>query len=151
MKSGELHAAHHRRLLMGNHDIERYEKVHLWLGTNFAPESEYQKYFELDYAADLDDPNYRVCGFCKDIGIRWYDEDFIGIIPRAAKEIDLDDILKESSVDPAQLESVKAECSNLGITKANAVFWYSDGGIAVSQPYKKDYNGLKYIGLFEGN
>lgn len=136
---------------MDTYDIERYEKVHLWVGTNFEAESDYQKYFELDYSAELDEPTYKVCGFCKDIGIRWYDEDFIGIIPRSEQEIALDDLLKNSTLDPSELENVKAECANLGITKANAMFWYSDGGVDVSQPYKSNYNGLKYIGLFEGD
>ncbi|CAM3327458.1 hypothetical protein BZK31_05500 [Pseudomonas floridensis] len=136
---------------MDTYDIERYEKVHIWIGTNFEPEPDYQKYFELDYDAELDEPGYKVCGFCKDIGIRWYDQDFIGIIPRAEKEISLNELLKEAPVDSNSLENVKAECANLGISKANAIFWYSDGGIGVSRPYKASYNGLKYVGLFEGN
>jgi hypothetical protein len=116
--------------------IERYDKVNLWIGTNFEPESVYQKYFELDYSSELDEPSYKVCGFCKDIGQRRYE---------------LDILLQESAIDPSQLENVKAECSNLGVHKANAMFWYSDGGIAVPTPYKQSYNGLKYIGLYEGN
>lgn len=136
---------------MDIYDIERYEKVHLWIGTNFEPEPDYQRYFELDYDADLDEPSYKVCGFCQDIGGRWYDEDFIGIIPRAEKEVSLDELLKEAPIDSDDLESVKAECANLGIFKANAMLWYADGGIAVSRPYKASYNGLRYIGIFEGN
>lgn len=136
---------------MDEYDIERYDKVHLWIGTNFEPESEYQKYFELDYTSELDEPSYKVCGFCKDIGQRRYDEDFIGIIPRKDSEIELDVLLQESAIDPSELENVKAECFNLGVHKANAMFWYSDGGITVPSPYKQNYNGLKYIGLYEGN
>jgi hypothetical protein len=136
---------------MDPYDIDRYEKVHLWVGTNFEPDAEYNKYFELDYSAELDEPAYKVCGFCKDLGIRWYDEDFIGIIPRSDKELTLDEILKESAIDPAELENVKAECENLGIKRANAIFWYSDGGVSVPHPYKASYNGLRYIGLFQGN
>ena len=30
---------------------------------------------------DFDDPDYKLCPFCKDINQRWYDEDLIGIIP----------------------------------------------------------------------
>lgn len=136
---------------MDEYDIERYDKVHLWIGTNFEPESEYQKYFELDYTSELDEPSYKVCGFCKDIGQRRYDEDFIGIIPRKDSEIELDVLLQESAIDPSQLENVKAECFNLSVHRANAMFWYSDGGITVPSPYKQNYNGLKYIGLYEGN
>lgn len=136
---------------MDPYDIERYQKIHVWVGTNFSSEAEYLKYFELDYSVDFDDPAYKVCGFCKDVGIRWYDEDFIGIIPRRSSEVSLDDILTESSVDMDDMDRLKAECLRLGVTKANAIFWYSDGGTILSQPIKTAYNGLKYIGLFEGN
>ncbi|MNJ37360.1 hypothetical protein D3C77_321760 [compost metagenome] len=135
---------------MDIYDIERYEKVHVWVGTNFSPDPVYLKYFELDYSIDMDDPAYKVCEFCQDLGIKWYDEDFIGIILRKTQEVGLDEILKESSVDPSELSNVKAECVRLGITKANAIFWYSDGGVVVSRPFKASYNGLAYIGLFEG-
>jgi hypothetical protein len=60
---------------MDAYDIERYQKIHVWVGSNFSPEEEYLKYFELDYTADLGDPDYKVCGFCRDIGTDWYDED----------------------------------------------------------------------------
>ncbi|SEQ23781.1 Immunity protein 22 [Pseudomonas sp. NFACC02] len=136
---------------MDPYDIERYEKVHIWVGTNFDSEADYSKYFELDHSAELDEPAYQVCGFCKDLGIRWYDEDFIGIIPRSAKEVELDEILYESAIDPSELKSVKAECEKLGIKRANAIFWYSDGGISIPHPYKATCNGLIYIGLFQGN
>jgi len=136
---------------MDIYDIERYEKIHVWVGSNFESEADYLKYFELDYSVDIDNPAYKVCGFCKDVGIRWYDEDFIGIIPRKSQEVNLDEIVKESSVDPSELERLKAGCVSNGINKANAIFWYSDGGVIVSEPLKSNYNGLKYIGLFEGN
>lgn len=136
---------------MDPYDIDRYQKLHIWIGTNFAPEADYQRYFDLDYSVELDDPAYRVCGFCQDMGLRWYDEDFIGIIPRREQPVSLDEILADSSVDPHQLGALKAACERLGITHANAIFWYSDGGVEVSRPLKAHYNGLRYIGLFEGD
>jgi hypothetical protein len=127
------------------------KKTHVWVGTGFSSEDDYLKYFELDYSVVLDDPAYKVCGFCRDIGVRWYDEDFIGIIiPRKAEEVSLDEILIESAVDARYIEDLKAECLRLGITKANAIFWYSDGGTVASKSLKSNYNGLKYAGLYEG-
>lgn len=127
--------------------------LHVWIGTNFAPDDEYMQYFELDYSveSDFDDPNYKVCGFCKDIGVLWYDEDFIGIIPRASVEVSLDEILIESSVDQDELPLLKKRCAELGITKANAIFWYQDADLAIEEPIKDHYNGLKYIGMFKGD
>ncbi|WP_397457604.1 immunity 22 family protein [Pseudomonas asplenii] len=127
--------------------------VHIWIGSNFSPEVEYMAYFKLDYSVegDFDDPAYQLCGFCKDIGTRWYDEDFIGIIPRAGDDVPLDEILMEAAVDEDELPQVKARCQALGISKANAIFWYQDAELVLPQPIKDSYNGLKYIGLFQGD
>ncbi len=110
-------------------------------------------YFEIDHAAegDFDDPNYKLCGFCRDIGIVWYDEDFIGIIPRCEYEVSLDEILTEAAVDEDELPLVKARCEALGIKKANAIFWYQDADLVLTQPIKDSYNGLNYIGVFQGD
>ncbi|MFP3507892.1 hypothetical protein, partial [Burkholderia sp. SIMBA_062] len=70
--------------------------------------------------------------------------------PRKAEEVSLDEILIESAVDARYIEDLKAECLRLGISKANAIFWYSDGGTVVSKSLKSNYNGLKYAGLYEG-
>lgn len=133
--------------------MDDYNKVHLWVGTTFKPEEEYQKYFELDLSkdGDFDDPDYKVCQFCKDIGQVWYDQDFIGIIPRAEEEIDLDELFVEAAVDRDELPRVKEICKEKGIEKANAIFWYQDADLVVPKPYKEEYNGLKYIGMFEGD
>lgn len=139
--------------IIDKYDVERFNKVHLWLGINFTREEEYLKYFEIDYSSDceIDDPQYPVCQFCADIGERWYDEDFIGIIPRKPNLVDIDAMLGESAIDRSEWERVKAICANLGIIKMNAMFWYSDGGLHMPTPLKEDYNGLRYIGLFEGD
>ncbi|XTZ38661.1 immunity 22 family protein [Salmonella enterica] len=132
---------------------DQHDKVHLWLGTNFQPESEYKKYFELDYSVegDFDDPAYKLCQFCRDIGTKWYDEDFIGIIPRKDSEIDLDTILDDAAVDESEKKTIIEECKKKGLNRANAIFWYADSQLKLSEPIKDSYNGLKYIGLFEGD
>nr|WP_306309658.1 immunity 22 family protein [Xenorhabdus yunnanensis] len=45
-------------------------RVHLWIGSNFSSEDEYMEYFQLDYSVegDFENPNYKICQFCKDIG-----------------------------------------------------------------------------------
>lgn len=107
---------------MDSYDIERYEKIHAWVGANFSSEDDYLKYFELDYSVESDDPAYKVCGFCRDIGVRWYDEDFIGIIPRKAEEVSLDEILVESAVDSSAIEVLKAECWGLTLLRLMQFF-----------------------------
>lgn len=46
-------------------------KVHIWIENNFSSADDYMRYFELDYSTDgdIDDPDYNVCGFCRDLGI----------------------------------------------------------------------------------
>jgi len=137
---------------LDKYDIERYNKVHLWLGVNFKPQDEYLEYFEIDYSSqyEIDDQRYRVCRFCADIGERWYDEDFIGIIRREDHLVSIDQMLPNSAIDASEWDRVKAICAGLGVVKVNAMFWYSDGGIQLRVPLKESYNGLHYIGLFEG-
>ncbi|MEK9495003.1 immunity 22 family protein [Photorhabdus sp. P32] len=127
--------------------------VHLWIGNNFSSEDEYMKYFELDYSIEgnFDDPNYKLCQFCKDINLQWYDEDFIGIIPRRHENVSIDEILIDAAVDQSEFQSIKDICNRLGIKEANAIFWYQDSELSINPPYKEQYNGLKYIGLFKGD
>ncbi len=131
--------------------MSHYNKVHLWIGASFVPEAEYNAYFELDHSTDIDAPDYKVGGFCRDIGKRWYDEDFIGIIPRSDKLLSLDELLEEAAVYEEEKPKIKAICHELGITKANALLWYQDEELVINKPYKENYNGLQYIGLFEGD
>ncbi len=92
-------------------------KVHIWIENNFSSADDYIRYFELDYSTDgdIDDPDYQVCGFCKELGIKWYDEDFIGIIPRENKEVSIDDFLEAVAVDEGEKENVKTKCNASGI------------------------------------
>ena len=92
-----------------------------------------------------------MCGFCKDIGQKWYDQDFIGIIPRFDAEVDLDELLEEAAIDASELDAVKKKCAKLGIIKGNAIFWYADVELKIPKPHKKEYNGLQYIGAFKGD
>lgn len=128
-------------------------KVHLWIGSNFSTDEQYMQYFEIDYSTggDFEDPSYKPCGFCKDIGVDWYDEDFIGIIDRKPKDVELDELLVDAAVDESQKPLIKKKCSDLGIKKANAILWYQDEELVLKKPLKENYNGLKYIGIFEGD
>ncbi|EOB9998569.1 immunity 22 family protein [Cronobacter sakazakii] len=126
-------------------------KVHIWIGNNFSSADDYMRYFELDYSTDgdTDDPDYNVCGFCRDLGIKWYDEGFIGIIPRENKEVSIDDLLEAAALDEGEKENVKAKCNTSGIQKANALVWYAESALNMKPDPSVSCNGLKYIGLFE--
>ncbi|CRL65558.1 immunity 22 family protein [Proteus vulgaris] len=128
-------------------------KVHLWIGSNFSSEEEYMHYFELDYSEEegIDSPNYRVCGFCKDLGIMWYDEDFIGVIPRFDNDVMLDEILVDAAVDESEISFIKARCEVLGIKRANAIFWYQDPELVIKESDNQTYNNLYYIGQYKGD
>jgi hypothetical protein len=126
------------------------KRIHLWIGSNFFAENEYLKYFEIDHSTDGDfyNPSYNICGFCKDIGEVWYDEDFIGIIPRKEKNIPVPDLLADAAVDSSEYSTIIDKCLGLGMTEANALIWYQDEKLILSVPYQDSYNGLKYIGVF---
>ncbi|OZG49998.1 hypothetical protein BOCO_0515 [Bombiscardovia coagulans] len=129
---------------------------HLWIGTTYEPADEFNTYFELDYSEeDMDSPNYKICGFCKDTGNIWYDEDFIGYPDHLKEEVDIGTLVDElidSDLDCR--EQIVNACHELGITKANAVIWYTaeskyDSEFTLHKPYKDSYNGLKYVGVFK--
>lgn len=125
-------------------------KIHLWIGSNFLSDIEYMKYFQLDYEhEDIESPEYIACQFCKDLNILWYDEDFIGVLPRFDKNVELP-LLLENAVGEDVFPIIIDKCNLLEITEANALFWYQDPELKIVNP-KESYNGLKYIGEFEGD
>ncbi|MFM9924230.1 immunity 22 family protein [Variovorax sp. H27-G14] len=130
-----------------------YNRVHVWIGSNFCADEDYLAYFALDYSAegDFDAPGYKLCGFCRDIGVPWYDEDFIGVMPRHRNNVSLDDILVDAAVDRDEFDAVKRRCKSLGVTQANAIFWYQDAELRMPEPVNATFNGLTYIGEFEGD
>jgi hypothetical protein len=123
---------------------DRFDRVHLWLGTITNP-AEYERYFAQD---DLQESAY--CLFCQDIGLaEEYDEDYIGIIPPFPEIVPLNVLLAEAAVDESEIPAITEKCRALGITKGNTVLWYSDPDLFIS-PQKK-YSGLTYIGEFLGD
>ena len=128
-----------------NEEYDRFDRIHLWLGTITESEEKYEQYFEQDNL-----PEGEFCSFCKDIGLNEeYDEDYIGIIPLFKKVIPLKKLLKEAAIDTSSLPMVEERCKELGITGGNAILWYSDSNLTISS--KKKYNGLTYIGEFLGD
>jgi len=132
---------------------------HVWIGTTALEEDEYRSYFRLDSPGqgDYDDPNRKRCGFCLDLGIDRYDEDFICIAPLLAAEEDAESLLKKTPIRYEEICRARQRCTELGIEKANAVFCYSvpkDDDpyllvIDIDPRPDKVYNGLTYLGAFE--
>lgn len=133
--------------------MSQMSKIHIWIGYTNKSEEDYLKYFELDYSTegDFDDPDYKVCDFCKDINEKWYNEDFIGIIPLFKEEISVNELLKNIPIAHKEIEKVILKCEDSGIEKGNAIFYLTDSEIIVPKPYKNSYNDLKYIGEFDSS
>lgn len=128
-------------------------KIHVWIGITHKSEENYLQYFELDYSTegDFEAPEYRVCQFCKDIGKKWYDEDFIGIIPILKKDVSVIEILQEIPIEQDEIRKVLSICKEMGLSSANAIFYYTDSELIIQKPYKDNYNDLKYIGVFNSS
>ncbi|EOU1338696.1 immunity 22 family protein [Cronobacter malonaticus] len=75
----------------------------------------------------------------------------MGIIHRESKAVPLDDLLEEAAVDESKKENVKSIFNASGIPKLNALVWYADSELNMKPDPSISYNGLKYIGLFEGD
>lgn len=130
--------------------MSEMSKVHIWIGTTDKGEEEFGKYFELDYATegDFDDPAYQVCGFCKDLGAKWYDEDFLGV-GMFDNAVEVKELLYETVIKvPEAYDAAYNKCLELGITEGNMVFYYTDANLVVADTTKK-YNGLHYLGMYD--
>jgi hypothetical protein len=130
--------------------MSEMSKVHIWIGTTEKDEEAFAEYFEQDYSTegDFDDPEYKVCGFCEDIGEKWYDEDFLGV-GMFDSAVEVKELLYETVIKvPEAYDAACAKCAELGITGGNMVFYYTDANLVVADSNKK-YNGLQYLGLFD--
>lgn len=85
--------------------------------------------------------------FDKDLNIDWYDDDLIGVYYKEDNE-DLEAALDEIPTTDKALDQIRAKCAEIGITKANAMFYYKDADLQVAEPSKL-YNGLAYLGAFD--
>lgn len=128
--------------------MDYLDRVFLWLGDIKITEQELEKYFELDYSVegDFDHPDYNICGFCKDIGEKWYDEDFIGYLT-FEETLSIKEILEHVPIALDEREKILQQCQELGLDKATTTYWYS-GEIGTPSEDKK-YNGIHYIGEFD--
>lgn len=124
------------------------DRVFLWLGNTNKSQSEITEYFKLDYSVegDFDDPNYKICGFCKDINEKWYDEDFIGYL-KFNDNLSIEEILEEVPIALYERDKILSICKELNIEEVNATFWYSG---EIEAPSKDiTYSGLNFIGEFD--
>jgi hypothetical protein len=128
--------------------------IYLWIGINNKSEDEYSQYFKLDYIeGNIYSKKYKVCNFCKDIGEKYYDEDFILTPKPLKKNIPVGLLIKDFfTIDNEKI--IKASYA-VGIKKANAFFGYAtpdahkeEGCLNISKPYKEYYNELVFIGKF---
>jgi hypothetical protein len=132
-------------------NIMDMSKVHVWIGINNSDDETFEKYFELDYNVDveMDDPEYMVCQFCVDIKTEWYDEDMIGVY-KIDHLINVEEALEEIPVSKDTLLEINTICVRKGIKKINAMFFYTDTDIKITDTDKL-FNGLVYLGEFEMN
>jgi len=119
-------------------------KIHVWIGMSSQSREEFSRYFEIN-PADRE-AGIGASQFDKDIHIKWYDDDLIGVY--YSDTPDLEAALDELPTSPDSLAAIADKCRELGITEANAMFYYEDADLVISEPDKK-YNELTYIGVFD--
>jgi hypothetical protein len=119
-------------------------KIHVWLGMSSKSQEEFSRYFEINQADK--EAGVGASQFDKDIHIKWYDDDLIGVYYSASD--DLDAALDELPTSSAAIQAIAARCAELDITQANAMFYYEDADLKIADPNKK-YNELTYLGVFD--
>jgi hypothetical protein len=121
---------------------ERMKKIHLWLGNTAVDEQTYFNYFQQEDS---------ISQFAYDIGLDGeYDEDMIGILPISETPIPAQEVLqKKVPIDTGSISHAEIAFKRSGIDTVNAVFYLTDSSITIKEPYKNNYNGLIYIGVFD--
>ncbi|WP_149274988.1 immunity 22 family protein [Pareuzebyella sediminis] len=128
--------------------MDYLDKVFIWLGETDKSQQQLEDYFRLDYSVEgnFDDPTYKICGFCKDIGEKWYNEDFVGYL-KFKNSLSIQEILKHIPVALHESKKIMSICREMGIVKVNCSYWYS-GEIKIPSRHKS-YNGINFIGEFD--
>ena len=120
-------------------------KIHIWVGESKKSKKEFSEYFQ-NNQNDID-LGIGSCPFCKDIGINWYDDDLIGVY-KSDSNNDLKITLDELPISPQKTQEVYNICMSKNIKNANALFYYSDANLIITNKDKK-YNDLIYIGCID--
>ena len=136
--------------------MKRMSKIHVWIGLTEKTQKEFEQYFDqrnaflFDSQGNEKDPSeITLSQFSKDLGESYsFDEDFLTIYYNPDSD-DIDLALEElADVDSPEL--LIEACDAKDITKANAMFFYTDAELQIPAPNKK-YNDLTYIGVFDWN
>jgi Immunity protein 22 len=120
-------------------------KIHVWIGKTTQSREEFSRYFEINEADR--DQGIGASQFDKDLQIKWYDDDLIGVFYNDEDD-SLETAIDEIPTSPQAIEQVQARCEELGITEANAMFYYEDAELTVPDP-DRSYNELTYLGSFD--
>jgi hypothetical protein len=113
------------------------DKIFLWLGFTPKSEKEYWDYFAQSDGTPL---------FCLDTGLEWLDEDFMGYYYNRESD-DLRTAI-ENTPESGLYDAMYDLCISKGITKANAMFYYTGSDIDTLDETIK-YNDLTFIGVFD--
>jgi hypothetical protein len=121
--------------------LERMKKIHIWTGYFSGNGDEFENYFNQEIPP---------CQFCTDIDMDEYDEDYIGIIPLFEEKVGVQYLLDKVPVDVDDISKVLEACKNKGIKEDNAIFYLTDSSVSIKNS-EKDYNELKYLGLYNSS
>ncbi|WP_444658166.1 immunity 22 family protein [Flavobacterium columnare] len=120
-------------------------KIHVWIGNTEKSSDEFYNYFKINQADK--DLGIGASQFDKDLGINWYNDDFIGTFYNE-ESTDLEVLLDEIPTSPDSLGKIEKICIDRKLDEVNAMFYYEDAELAVND-INKLYNGLQYIGCFD--
>jgi hypothetical protein len=122
------------------------DTIHVWIGISDQGSETFYQYFAVN---EMDrDAGVGASQFDKDLKTNWYDDDLIGVY-YSENDKALTSALAEL---PLASEAVgyllASRCRELNIDEANAMFYYTDSNLVVTDAAKK-YNALTYLGAFD--
>ncbi|OON69092.1 immunity 22 family protein [Hymenobacter sp. CRA2] len=120
-------------------------KIHVWLGKTAQSREEFARYFDGSPAGH--DQGHGASQFDHDLQLAWYDDDLIGVYYNEEDD-SLATAIDEIPTSPRSIGQIQARCQEVGLTAANAMFYYEYAGLVVPDPARR-YNDLTYLGCFD--
>ena len=125
---------------------ENKSNFHIWAGKFSGTKKEFECLFDLSsFYASKEGDNFEICAFAKYLDTDAHEEDFFGY---EYTLMGIETLIKSLPGESLQAE-VNAACKKIGICEPNAIIYYGDIQLSHKVNLGNEFEGLRYLGVFE--